>query len=144
MNKYLTAKLLPFTFLLIAGCNSMPNAKNTSHARAQAKAQPAQTVSQQASAAMDGQPKEQDPVKYCRQALSSLKKINPDKAAKFSASLKDLVDAASKYNSVRQNINGDTRQAVDAMYQFKTAKLCADVDKELMDSLLTSGEKTVR
>lgn len=141
LNKHLLATLLPLTMLLIAGCSTKPNVKNNAPIRKQ----PVQTVSQQPVTAIEPPPtKEKDPINYCRQALQSLKQINSNKALKYNDAFNNLVGAASQYNSVRTSISQSTRQAVDAMYQFKTAKLCADIDKELLDSLIYRGERSVR
>ncbi|WP_455426960.1 permease [Dryocola sp. LX212] len=87
---------------------------------------------------------EQAKINYCRKALDSLKQINAKQAYKYNTSFNSLVSAASQYNSVRDQVATSTRQAVDSMYQFKAAKLCADIDKELMDSLVARGENAVR
>ncbi|MNC26976.1 hypothetical protein D3C75_751290 [compost metagenome] len=77
-------------------------------------------------------------------ALDSLQKVNPNRARKLSNDFNSLVSAASQYNAVRGQVGDTTRQAIDSMYHFKSVKLCADIDKELMDSLVQRGESAIR
>lgn len=135
--------LLPVAVFLLAGCSLTSNKKT-----------PVPAPSTSASTALQkpvNQPEpvqakntEQAKIDYCRRALDSLKQVNPKQAQKYNTSFNSLVSAASQYNSVRDQVAVSTRQAVDSMYQFKAAKLCADIDKELMDSLVTRGENAVR
>ena len=48
--------------------------------------------------------------------------------------------AASQYNSVREKVADPTRLGIDSMYQFKSIKLCADIQKTLIDTLVQRGE----
>lgn len=140
-------RLLPVAILLLAGCSlishkkTLPSAtsKSTStHSPVPAVQSVVQPESNQAKNS------EQAKINYCRKALDSLKQINAKQAYKYNTSFNSLVSAASQYNSVRDQVATSTRQAVDSMYQFKAAKLCADIDKELMDSLVARGENAVR
>lgn len=87
---------------------------------------------------------QQEQITFCRQALESLQKVNPSRARKLNSDFNALVNAASQYNSVRGQVGDTTRQAIDSMYHFKSIKLCADIDKELMDSLVVRGENSIR
>ncbi|MDU6132648.1 MAG: permease [Klebsiella pneumoniae] len=70
----------------------------------------------------------------------SLKEVNPQQATKLSNDFNALVRAASQYNSVREKVADPTRLGIDSMYQFKSIKLCADIQKTLIDSLVQRGE----
>jgi PBP1b-binding outer membrane lipoprotein LpoB len=139
-KKQLKNIIITLTLVLVAGCSSKPAVKKN----VVVSQQPDQSVAAKTLPAPESKPQEQDPVNYCRQALNALKQIDQNKAARYAQSFNNLVNAASKYNAVRMNISGSTRKTVDSLYQFKTAKLCADIDKELMDSLVNGGERTVR
>ncbi|MBO2025665.1 hypothetical protein J4733_13685 [Klebsiella pneumoniae] len=73
-------------------------------------------------------------------ALDSLKEVNPQQATKLSNDFNALVRAASQYNSVREKVADPTRLGIDSMYQFKSIKLCADIQKTLIDSPVQRGE----
>ena len=66
--------------------------------------------------------------------------MNPKQAAKLGNDFTALLNAASQYNSVRSKVAEPTKQGIDSMYQFKSIKLCADIEKELIDSLVKRGE----
>lgn len=83
---------------------------------------------------------EQERIDLCRNALDSLKEINPKQAAKFNNDFTALLSAASQYYSIRSKVSEPTRRGIDSMYQFKSIKLCADIEKELMDNLVKQGE----
>ena len=76
----------------------------------------------------------------CRQALESLKEVNPQQATKLSSDFTALINAASQYNTVRNKVAEPTKKGIDSMYQFKSIKLCADIEKELIDSLVKRGD----
>ena len=83
---------------------------------------------------------EQARLDTCRKALESLKEVNPKQADKLGNEFTALLSAASQYNSVRSKVAEPTKQGIDSMYQFKSIKLCADIEKELIDSLVKRGE----
>ena len=83
---------------------------------------------------------EQERIDTCRRALESLKEVNPKQAVKLGSDFTALISAASQYNSVRNKVAEPTRKGIDSMYQFKSIKLCADIEKELIDSLVKRGE----
>jgi len=83
---------------------------------------------------------EQARLDTCRKALESLKEVKPKQADKLGNEFTALLSAASQYNSVRSKVAEPTKQGIDSMYQFKSIKLCADIEKELIDSLVKRGE----
>ena len=87
---------------------------------------------------------EQERLNACRQALDSLKEVNPKEASRLGSEFTALIGAASQYNSVRTKVADPTRQGIDSMYQFKSIKLCADIEKSLIDSLFMRGDNAVK
>lgn len=87
---------------------------------------------------------EQERLNACRQALDSLKEVNPKEASRLGSEFTALIGAASQYNSVRTKVADPTRQGIDSMYQFKSIKLCADIEKSLIDSLVMRGDNAVK
>ena len=72
--------------------------------------------------------------------IVAVKMAKEGKATKLSNDFNALVRAASQYNSVREKVADPTRLGIDSMYQFKSIKLCADIQKTLIDSLVQRGE----
>ncbi|WP_395539188.1 hypothetical protein [Klebsiella pneumoniae] len=132
MNISLTLRVIPLAALLVAGCS------NTS-SRLPVKPIATPLTSQQ-QAEQERAASEQARIESCRQALDSLKEVNPQQATKLSNDFNALVRAASQYNSVREKVADPTRLGIDSMYQFKSIKLCADIQKTLIDSLVQRGE----
>lgn len=132
MNISLTFRVIPLAALLVAGCS------NTS-SRQPVKPIATPLTSQQ-QAEQERAASEQARIESCRRALDSLKEVNPQQATKLSNDFNALVRAASQYNSVREKVADPTRLGIDSMYQFKSIKLCADIQKTLIDSLVQRGE----
>lgn len=130
--------------MLVSGCSASPSQQ----AKPIAKTQAIQTIQPAPNIESITQPTvktpQQEQITFCRMALDSLQKVNPNRARKLSNDFNSLVSAASQYNAVRGQVGDTTRQAIDSMYHFKSVKLCADIDKELMDSLVQRGESAIR
>ncbi|HKN04608.1 MAG TPA: hypothetical protein VJY31_11745 [Buttiauxella sp.] len=136
--------IVTIVIMLTSGCTL----SHSQQAKPIAKAQPVQMI-QPAPSIENVSPtqvksSQQEQITFCRQALDSLQKVNPSRARKLNNDFNALVNAASQYNSVRGQVGDTTRQAIDSMYHFKSIKLCADIDKELMDSLVVRGESSIR
>ncbi|HIG2339172.1 hypothetical protein [Klebsiella pneumoniae] len=134
MNISLTFRVIPLAALLVAGCS------NTSSRQPVKPIATPLTSQQQAEQERERAASEQARIESCRQALDSLKEVNPQQATKLSNDFNALVRAASQYNSVREKVADPTRLGIDSMYQFKSIKLCADIQKTLIDSLVQRGE----
>ncbi|WP_225373820.1 hypothetical protein [Klebsiella variicola] len=125
MNISPTLRIIPLAALLLVGCS------NTS-SRQQVKPITTPLTSQQQA--------EQERIESCRKALDSLKEVNPQQATKLSNEFNALVRSASQYNNVRDKVADPTRLGIDSMYQFKSIKLCSDIQKTLIDTLVQRGE----
>jgi len=64
----------------------------------------------------------------CRRELEALKRID-------SAEFDKLVSGASLYNGVRSEVGNYTQSAVDALYRFRSDKLCADIASDVLKEL---------
>ncbi|HHT0195093.1 TPA: permease [Klebsiella oxytoca] len=135
MNISLFTRIAPLTVILLVGCQSTQSRQS---ARLM-KPLPDATLNQQQTE-QQRIAEEQARIETCRKALESLKEVNPKQAAKLGNEFTALLNAASQYNSVRSKVAEPTKQGIDSMYQFKSIKLCADIEKELIDSLVKRGE----
>lgn len=144
MNKHFFPQLsFLITVLLTAGCAPMVQPSYQPAPVPVSQPQPAAVSAMPAQQSTTSQASDND-VNACRRALDSLQKINPTRGNKLRSEFDALVGAASQYGSVRSQVGGSIKETVDAMYQFKTMKICADIEKELMDSLVTRGESVAR
>ena len=71
----------------------------------------------------------------CRRELEALKKIDSAVYNKRKAEFDRLVSGASLYNGVRSEVGNYTQSAVDALYRFRSDKLCADIASDVLKGL---------
>lgn len=79
-------------------------------------------------------------ISVCQNELASLRRLNPDAYNTKQAEFSRLVNNASLYKSVRSDVNPSTKATVDALFTFRTNRLCADISREVMLSLIAKGE----
>ncbi len=137
--------LLLMTFLFTAGCTPAHHTATvppvTLSTSTPGAPMPAGSDPSSPGETVGGEEQQTDPVASCRQALTSLNRINAARGIPLKRQFDGLVNAASEYSAIRAETAGDIRQTVDAMYEFKTARLCADIRKALLDSLVERGGK---
>ena len=80
------------------------------------------------------------PVEQCQRELVALSKINPGMYENRRVAFTELLKKASVYSSVRQDISQETKETIDALYKYKTQKLCHDIEQDIQQSLMTGGE----
>ncbi|HII2327321.1 TPA: hypothetical protein ACYZ19_004920 [Escherichia coli] len=71
----------------------------------------------------------------CRRELEALKRIDSAVYNKRKAEFDKLVSGASLYNGVRSEVGNYTQSAVDALYRFRSDKLCADIASDVLKEL---------
>ena len=135
MNRSLFTSIAPLALILLAGCNSIQSRQSAGLVKPLSESTLSQQQTEQQRIA-----DEQARLDTCRKALESLKEVNPKQADKLGNEFTALLSAASPYHSVRSKVAEPTKQGIDSMYQFKSIKLCADIEKELIDSLVKRGE----
>jgi len=72
----------------------------------------------------------------CRRELNSLRLITPAAWNRRKAEFDQLVSRASVYARVRGDINGQTQDVVDALYQYQTRQLCIRIQRDVVDGLM--------
>ena len=135
MNISLFTRIAPVAVILLVGCNSTQSRQSARLMKPLSDTTLSQQQTEQQRVA-----DEQARLDSCRKALESLKEVNPKQADKLGNEFTALLSAATQYNSVRSKVAEPTKQGIDSMYQFKSIKLCADIEKELIDSLVKRGE----
>lgn len=79
-------------------------------------------------------------VSACQRELLALSKINQRYYAQKKAAFDNLLSSASVYTSVRGDIGSQTKDTMDALYKYKTQKLCIDIEQTVRQALISRGE----
>ena len=135
MNISLFTRIAPLAVILLVGCNSTQSRQSARLMKPLSDTTLSQQQTEQQRVS-----DEQARLDSCRKALESLKEVNPKQADKLGNEFTALLSAATQYNSVRSKVAEPTKEGIDSMYQFKSIKLCADIEKALIDSLVKRGE----
>ncbi|EJK1075819.1 hypothetical protein NKN81_004424 [Salmonella enterica] len=140
MNR-LTPCSLAVAVLLLAGCSAVPKSGGIT-TRTVSPAAPAAGNRVSIKPAVAAQ--EVAPVsagtEACDRELKALKKLDARRYALRRAQFNRLMSGAAVYAGIRTDVAGGTRQAVDAMYLFRTGKLCTDISRDVMDALARQGD----
>jgi len=81
-------------------------------------------------------------LQQCQQELEALKTIAPATYTVQKREFDRIMAGAAQYAGIRQDVNGDTQGAVDALYHYKAARLCATIGQSVLDSLSDRGEQS--
>lgn len=79
-------------------------------------------------------------VEGCDRELKALKKLDAQRYARRRAQFTRLMSGASLYAGIRTDVAGGTREAVDAMYRYRTGKLCSEISLDVLDALARQGD----
>jgi len=87
------------------------------------------------SISVTAEPESHVDIAQCEGELNALENIAPDKYKELSQRFAYMMRGASGYSKIRGDIYVGTKEAIDALYQFSTAKICAEIRSETLDSL---------
>lgn len=71
----------------------------------------------------------------CRREIETLKRIDIRMYNQRKAEFDRVMQGADIYSGVRSDVRASTRDAVDAFYRYRVDKMCADISKNVLDSL---------
>ncbi|EIL1430067.1 TPA: hypothetical protein OMI58_004694 [Escherichia coli] len=74
-------------------------------------------------------------MEQCRRELEALKRIDIRIYNQRKGEFDRVMQGADIYSGVRSNIRESTQDAVDAYYRYRVDKMCADISKNVLDSL---------
>ncbi len=117
--------LVLFTGMLLGGCESKPGIKPLQ-----------QTTGSKPVSSSGDRLDDVEKMERCRRELEALKRIDSAVYNKRKAEFDKLVSGASLYNGVRSDVGNYTQSAVDALYRFRSDKLCADIASDVLDGLV--------
>lgn len=75
----------------------------------------------------------------CEQELQALKKINSTKYAELNGKFEQVMSGAVGYANVRGIVDPATQNAVDALYHFRSANLCAEIRTRMLEGLVSQS-----
>ncbi|EAS2834007.1 hypothetical protein AV553_24180 [Salmonella enterica] len=129
--------------LFLAGCNNGHMSVPKTATPEAKRGAPTQKVPVQANETIVRPALESSPAggtESCDRELKALKKLDARRYAVRRAQFTRLMSGASLYAGIRTDVAGGTREAVDAMYRFRTGKLCADISRDVLDALARQGD----
>lgn len=148
MKRYLHGSLLVITGVvtcLVSGCQMQGHS-----ARAEGVTKPAaasgpyvptvQVENKRAVTGASPTPESSDAILACQRDLDSLKRVNEKAWTARKADFDALVSGVSIYGSVRENVNGKTRDTLDSLYRYKTNQICAQIERDVLEGLISRGE----
>nr|WP_314424099.1 hypothetical protein [uncultured Erwinia sp.] len=83
---------------------------------------------------------ESEKLQQCQSQLDALKVMSPAQYTRMRNSFDYLMNGAAQYANLRQKINADTQDTVDALYRYRANLLCAQIAQTLLDGLTRRGE----
>lgn len=79
-------------------------------------------------------------MELCRRELEALKRIDIRIYNQRKGEFDRVMQGADIYSGVRSDIRESTQDAVDAYYRYRVDKMCADISKNVLDSLSDKGK----
>ncbi|EFM0752309.1 hypothetical protein HIX98_004499 [Salmonella enterica subsp. enterica serovar Bredeney] len=146
---HLKYSALMIAVVLITGCSTagQPEKKQKTPATQKAVSPTGQTTAVQpavvvpVSAPVSPVPQRQASLMdNCSRELKALKRLDNRQYTRRRAQFDRLMRGASVYAGVRGDVAEETREAVDAMYRYRTGKLCAEISQDVLEALSRQGE----
>ncbi|UMT21643.1 hypothetical protein AOY57_04800 [Escherichia coli] len=126
--------VLLLTGLLLAGCDS-----HRAPARKVSSVSPDNSIKPVVTMASD-KLNDIEKMERCRRELEALKRIDIRIYNQRKGEFDRVMQGADIYSGVRSDIRESTQDAVDAYYRYRVDKLCADISKNVLDSLSDKGK----
>lgn len=78
-------------------------------------------------------------LKQCQGELGALRVVSPARWQSSQAEFTKIMTAASQYAGVRAAANKETQAAMDALYEYRITRFCANISQALMTALADRG-----
>ncbi|HGM5459992.1 TPA: hypothetical protein ACKP09_005315 [Serratia marcescens] len=75
----------------------------------------------------------------CHGELQALQKVDGKRYAERKVEFDRLMAGAALYAGIRGAVQSRTQDAVDALYRYRTDKLCADIGQDVLNGLARTG-----
>lgn len=77
----------------------------------------------------------------CEKELDILKGVSPQRYTLYKRKFDGLMGGAAQYSGLRNQVNPDIQETVDALYRYKVNHLCAEVGQVVLTGLIERGEQ---
>lgn len=77
----------------------------------------------------------------CQKELEALSGLDSTKYGHYRAAFDAIMSSAAAYFGVRSQVRNDTQNAIDALYDYKTRRVCAEIHQTLLLRLADTAEK---
>lgn len=77
----------------------------------------------------------------CQKELNILNGVSPEKYILYKRTFDGLMSGAAQYAGLRNEVNQDIQETVDALYRYKVNRLCAEVSQVALQALVERGEQ---
>lgn len=122
------AGVIFLTGLLLTGCNANQMAPKKVGGAVRNEIKPVESVASDKLSDIER-------MERCRRELEALKKIDIKVYNQRKAEFDRVMQGADIYSGVRSDVRASTQNAVDAYYRYRVDKMCADISKNVLDSL---------
>lgn len=78
-------------------------------------------------------------MQHCHGELQALQKVDGKRYAERKVEFDRLMAGAALYAGIRGAVQSRTQDAVDALYRYRTDKLCADIGQDVLNGLSRTG-----
>lgn len=76
----------------------------------------------------------------CRSRLTTLSVVDPKAYKKRRSEFDELLRNAALYSRVRGEVDNQTQDTLDPLYQYQTRKVCQRIKNDISEALLRRGE----
>jgi hypothetical protein len=76
----------------------------------------------------------------CQRELTALAGIDKRLYTEKKTAFDGLLASASTYITVRSDVDARTRESMDALYKYRTQKICDDINRSVQEALIKQGE----
>lgn len=98
------------------------------------------TSSEKKNSSFDKETLSNSALNNCRAELSTLSLINRASWSKRRAAFDALLRNAAVYARVRQDVDSQTRDTLDSLYQYRTRQLCLRIQQDVAEGLMRRAE----
>lgn len=80
-------------------------------------------------------------LEQCRQELEVIQSLGSESKKRYQQAFDGLMQEVSRYSGLRAGVGADTQETVDALYQYRVNRLCAEIHLALLTGLAERGEQ---
>lgn len=75
-------------------------------------------------------------IKECERELTALREIDNESYLILELEFEKMMSGSANYANVRSTINTDTKDTIDSLYHYQSAKVCNDIRVAMLNGLI--------